>query len=397
MSSYVELDVDIDVDALIDAALDRLAVKFPGIQFNEAHLEVAVIEEMARLASESADIAAQVSRAVFREFGRTTVGVLPIDGAPAGMLVTVTFADDAGYTLPGGYKFGFRTSTGDMWMFETTAEAIAENPATQAFNVPAIALDVGTDRNDINAATDFEPFDAVEFVSAIASSTITSGGVDAETDDEYLNRLSDEFELFSISPVRIGDFAKLARRTPGVHRALAVDGYNPDLNTHDNERFTALAPVDEAGNPVSAGVKAQLDADMEARREINFDIRVFDPTYTDIAVVVTVQAEPGYDQATLDADVTAAIAAYLDPATWGDSSGDNEPPTWDAGRTTVFYLELAEAINAVPGVDRITTTAANFDLTVNAGRVDVALAGEAPLPSRVEAAGSTVDVMVVEA
>jgi hypothetical protein len=375
MAGYIEFNVEADVQTMIDAALTRLAAKFPGIVFNEAHLEVAVIEEMARMAHETAVVAANVPRAIFRRFGEELVGLEVIDGAPARGAVTVVAIDNLGYTLPAGYTVGYRHTGDELWLFTLDIDAVIAPGSLQVAGVPITAVDIGISRNGIAAMSDMERVESVAWVSEIHidPNTTTAGGVDAETDDEYLDRLADELTLLTPRPILPGDFEVLARRTEGVFRALAIDGYNPADQTFNNERFVTVAAVAEDGTTVTAGELAALLADLDTRREVNFEVRTIDPVYNDVTVTFTIVVVAGADEAAVLEAAESAVTDYLDPALW--AGGSNDPPTWE-GETQVRYNELITVLENTVGVERVTA------LAINNGDVGVnfALTGVAPLP-----------------
>lgn len=145
----------------------------------------------------------------------------------------------------------------------------------------------------------------------------------------------------------------------------------------NNEKMVTVVAVDEAGAAASGAVKTAIKADLEAKREWNFVVNMADPTFTPLAFVWAARALPNYDTAQVDADVDAALADFASPAMWGrtrDVESVDENKDW-ANRDTVRYLEVAEVINRVPGVDYIES------LTVNGGTADVKLPGIAPLPT----------------
>lgn len=388
MADYVEFDGPTpDPDELAQEAIARLEIRFPGWEPNEAHLEVAVIEEVTAAAAESAAVARSVAAAIFRTFGQKLIDIQPIDGSEATAEFTFTMIDDAGYTVPEGTVFAYRTEAGDYWLFETTAEAEVLNGDTEAVGVPAQAQDIGEDRNGIALGTTFELIDSLVFVESIVSDTATAGGSDAETDEEYLNRLADELVLVAPRPILPQDFAKLARRVEGVHRAVAVDGYDPDTDTDDNERTVAVSAVDSDGAAVGAGIQADLIDFLDAMREVNFVVKWLDPEYNEVDIVFEAVAVSGYDPASVEADAEAAVVAYIDPGSW--AGGDLDPPEWQT-RTVLRFLEVAEVINRVSGIDYVTL------LTINGVAADLALDGRAPLPSALGAgAGSSVGGTVV--
>jgi uncharacterized phage protein gp47/JayE len=109
---------------------------------------------------------------------------------------------------------------------------------------------------------------------------------------------------------------------------------------------------------VSAPNKTALEAKMEASALANLDVHIVDPTITTVPINVTVQRVAGYDSATVQENITAALDAYLDPMTWA----------WGG---TVRLYELVEVINSAEGVDYI--------VSFTSPTTDTALAGVAPL------------------
>ena len=140
-----------------------------------------------------------------------------------------------------------------------------------------------------------------------------------------------------------------------------------------------MAIVDELGNALSQSVKDEVDALLEAEREVNFLVYVVDPTYTSIDVTFTAVSLPDYDPAAVEAAAEQAVRDYLDAANWGRNPASTSPETEWINVTTVRYLELAEAINRVDGVHYIT--ALTFAKTGSGlGTADVVMDGAAPMP-----------------
>lgn len=374
----ITIPVETDIRKVIDNALDYMIANIPGWLPSDAHVETWLIQTFGRLSLYRANVDALVSLAIFRYFGRSVLQLPPVDSARATTATTWTFIDDQGYTVPAGTKVGFRVAGDQLIPFSVdTAVTVAPGLDTTPSPVPIRALDGGDAGNGLSGTV--ELIDTLAFVDTITTVAATSGGADPETDDEYLARLAEELSIAAPRPIIPSDFEVMARRIPGVHRALAIDGYNPDDDTFDNERMVAVAVVDEDGSTVGSTVKDAVDELLQRRREINFVVNVIDPDFTDITVVFTASALPGYDTGILEAAVVAALDDYLSPGKWG--GGDERPPAWRY-RTHVRYLEIATVINNVPGVDEISA------LTVNGGTVDIELVGVAPLPNPLNNTGT---------
>jgi uncharacterized phage protein gp47/JayE len=286
--------------------------------------------------------------------------------------------DNQGYLIPAGTQVGIIDPDGNIIPFETTDD-VSVYPGSTATAVGAVTIqasDPGADGNAIGTAgSQINLIDPLAFVDTVTLEAVTSGGQDAESDDAYLNRLSAQLQLLAPRPIVPEDFAIFARNIPGVYRATAIDLYNPGPPIVTNaDRTVSVAITDENGQPCSASVKAAVDADLQARREVNFNVFVIDPTYTTIAVTTTVQGLSGWDAPTTQSAIVTALQAYFNPANWGQS--DSDPQAW-INTPTVRYLEVSQVINSVPGVDYIVS------LTIGAptmGTADLTMAGVAPLP-----------------
>lgn len=383
MAGYVRPPVVTDIDQVIQNALDRLTTLAPGWVPQEGHLEVWLIEVLGRMVAEGRDVASIVFDDIFKYYGQSLLGVETISSAPATASTTWTMVDDQGYTIPENTIVAFRTAGDTLIPFRTIAEIVVPpgDVSTTIGEVIIEAVEPGVAGNDLGPAG-VELVDALAFVDTIVATLATSGGVDEEDTETYLDRLADELRLLSPRPILPDDFATLARRVVGVHRALAIDGYDPGPPpTNDNERMVTVAVVDESGAAVSLAVRNAVAAYLEDQREVNFVVHVIDPTYTVIDVDFTITVRDLYVAADVIAAAEATVADYLDPGNWG--GGGESPPEWRSDGI-VRYLEVAQVINAVDGVDFITA------LTVNGGGVDVALAGPAPLPQPGAITGASV-------
>lgn len=366
--AYIDLPIETDADVMKDDAVASLQDAIPEYDPAAGNLETILLEVVAEMSAEQAEVASEVPSAVFRKFGAELVGLDPIDGVAAIGSTTWTMTDTSGHVIPAGT---FLSITGIA--FQTSEEVtigVGESTATIAI----VAVDPGTDGNDLTGDVDL--VDTLAFVDSVVLIGSTSGGVDAETDDEYLDRLATELQLMAPRPIVPVDFEVLARRIAGVDRAVAIDGYNPDDDTYDNERMIAVAAVDEDGAAVGSTVKDAIEAYLTSLREVNFVVNMIDPTETAIDVTATVTLLPGFDSATVLSIVEGALTNFLDPANWGRmTSGDGRFDRPWVNTPTVGYLNVARVILGVEGVAFIDS------LTVEGGTTDVALTGAAPLTS----------------
>lgn len=377
---FVSVPIETEPDALAQESFDYMEDKVPGWVPSDGQLDVWLISALARQASELRDVAADVPASIFRYFGARLMNILPNDPTPAAAPATIAVRDTAGYTIPAGYAVGVRDSGGVLYGFQTTQDVVipAGTATTAAGEVVFTAVEPGSEPNGLGGpGVQMELITAVDEITSVTMTAAASGGVDAEEDDDYLNRLVRDLSLQAPRPILASDFAAFALNNPGVGRAVAIDGYNPADGSSGNARMVYIVLVDDNGDPVSAGVKAAVDADLTSRREVNFIVNVGDPVYTTVDVQFVVTAYQGWDIPAVNAAVVLAIKAALNPADWGRPDG-NQGTLW-FNEPTVHMLDLAAVIGRVEGVKDINSVTLRTGANPYAA-ADLPLAGAAPLP-----------------
>lgn len=293
------------------------------------------------------DTAADVPDAVFRRLGADLHGIAPRVAAYAYSTITVTAPDDTGYPIPAGTQMEIAGLSGERVAFVTTVDAAIDATETSVAGVQIRSVIAGTEANDLDAVP--ELVNALTFDATIVLDDPTSGGVDDETDAEYLDRLADQLTLQSPRPITESDCAAYAVFVePEVYRAAAVNGFDPADDSTGNERMITIFPIAEDGGVVSVGAKTRLLAEFADVTEINMEVYIDDPTMNTIDVVAEVAVWDGYTAASVATSVDAAIDAWLSATTWGRPPY-GEVPTWIV-ETKVRYLSLAEIVRSVAGV-----------------------------------------------
>lgn len=371
MTDYIAPPIIVEPDDLAEGAFDYLATRIEGWLPSPGNLEVWELEALSQMASELTYVASTVPTSIFRYYGESLVGVLPQEAVPATAATTWTLRDALGYTIPQGTLVGIPASGDELLAFEVSQDTVVPAGQVTARGVICVAQDAGVDANGLSG--DPELIDALDWVVSVTLDAQTSGGVDGETDDEYLNRLRELFTVLAPRPILPNDFAIMAKQVPGVFRATAIDLYNPGPPVDTNcPRCVSVVVMDDVGNDVSPDILQQVDDLLQSNREVNFLVFVLNPTRTDIDVVFTVKAYPDYDPDAIAAAAEQSVRDYLAPANFG-SLPYGDTPQW-LSDDHVRYLEIAEAINRTEGVWYIGT------LTLNGGTADVALAGPGPMP-----------------
>lgn len=365
-----------DPDANAEAILNRLQDSIPGWVPNDGDPLVALASELGR---EQADLAALAVLAIATAaagMGETVFAVPALQAVAASQVVELTLS--AADTIGPDFVVVGTTDAGVEVSLAPTATVALPLGVTQ---VVMTAIVPGEDANGIPPGELTVATATPSVVSAVAISTSTDGR-DAETLDAYLDRLADTLATLRFGGVRATDLAALSRGVPGVARAYGIDLYNPAAPAVPAERTATVFPVDAAGQPVSAGVKAALATYLATLREVNFVINVADPTYTAITVAYTAVGEAGTTPATVQTEINVALASYLSPAVWGSTADD--PQAWVAA-PKVRFLDIARVIGSVPGVAYVAS------LTLNGGTADVTLTGTgAVLPAANATIGGSV-------
>jgi hypothetical protein len=245
---YLNLPVTTDPNAMVQAALATIAANLPGWVPNEGQLDVLLLEQFAQMASEAAQVAAQVPMAIFQSFG-SLVGITPIQGIPSSALTTWTMVNSAGYTVPAGTIVAYQTLGNVQVQFQTVNAFTVSPGSTTATAVEIEATVVGTANNGIADTVPIVLVNQLAFVSSVVATAATSGGTNPESLNTYLNRLSAELQLLTPRPILPQDFAELAPQVAGVYRAMAINLLNPGRTiTGTITLATSTALVDSAGS-----------------------------------------------------------------------------------------------------------------------------------------------------
>ena len=375
MPEYLDPPIVTEPDDLAQEAFAYLEDAIPGWLPAPGNLETWLVEATSQLAGELMDVASAVPTSIFRYFGATVLGLPPLAAQSATAETTWTARDNAGYTIQACTLVGIPAAGDELVPFETQEAYTIAPGATSVGDVLIVAVEPGADANGLSDTP--EVIDPLDWVEGVALEASTSGGVDEESDDDYLDRLRELATLLAPRPILPNDFAVLARTVAGVERSTAIDLYKADTGTPNTPRCVSVAVADAAGNPCSSTVKGEVDALLQSEREVNFLVYVIDPAYTNIAVVFSITVYPDFDSAATLAAAIQAVTDYLSPANFGQVPYGDQP-VW-LNDTKVRYLEVSEVINRTEGVWYVAS------LTVNGGTADVALTGPAPLPRAVPA------------
>jgi uncharacterized phage protein gp47/JayE len=374
---YIDVTIETEPVDLAADAFGYIEAQVPGWLPSPGNLEAWLIESLAQIAGELRVLVGLVPEDIFKFYGGTIMGIPPYAAQAATATTVWTAIDAAGYTITAGTVIGITPpASQDTYGFQVVADTVIPNGQTTA-SVQVVAIQPGADASGITGTVAM--IDTLDFIQSVTLAGATTGGQDAETADDYLNRLSDMLTLLAPRPILPNDFAVMARTmTEGVARACAVDLYNLSTQTGNQPRCCTVYVCDLNGNACSAAVKTACLAQLQSQREINFLCFVGDPTYNQIDVTFAVTNYQAYDPTDVANRVIAALTNYLQPYIWGlPQFGDTGSVNW-INETTLRYGELITLINNVQGVRYVKTL--TFGIHGGAmGSVDVALTGMAPL------------------
>lgn len=232
ITEFSDLGVTTDPSALEREALTLLEELIPDYTPNRASLLVILLGVIARLGANLQNTAQEVTFQIFNAFGTEIIGLPYREGVPARVSLvfeSLEAAPSEGLAIPQGT---FVSVAG--YGFQTTAEAVIPAGETTV-TVTAEAVAEGEAYNGLSTEVILE--ESLNFVKAVTAAEPSSGGMKAEDETEYLNRLVAYLQLSAPRPVTALDYANFALTADipnaagtgyvDVSRAVALDGYKP--------------------------------------------------------------------------------------------------------------------------------------------------------------------------
>jgi hypothetical protein len=396
MAEYIELPLVDDSDALVELGVDYLQTSIDGYVARPANVETILLEANGQIGAEVIAQAALVAPVIFAYLGNNLLGIAPHPAAPATAAASVAFGAAANVTLEAGSLISVPNPDGNLYVFTLDVDVVS--PAGGgAVQSTVTALEPGAAANG-----SYGPAELIDVVDGVDAVTVTeaAGGADEESDDAYLNRLTEAMTILAPRPILPEDHSTLARQVEGVGRALSIDLLLPGTadapgairdpretqpppaaSATNVPRCTTTAITAEDGTAPPPTLMQHVWDALDASREVNFLNYVIAPTYTTIDVQATVMAYPGYVPADVAAAAASSLADWLNPALWGGSpaaavSGQEE---WAQDAKARIY-EAVDYLNRADGVHYVVSV----QLRVGGGAWspdDVALPGLAPLPA----------------
>lgn len=367
---YVDLRIhDKTPDDIKQAALATLAANMPEWKQQDSNVEVMLLEAMAVEVAEAVFSINRLPQAMVEIF----LGLFGVDRLPGeAPTTTVRFnvVDTAGYTIPAGTQVALAVDgSSTTYMFTTDVE-MAVQPGSYSVTIPATGATKSALVNDVPPNTPLELLDAVMAVESVIVATTVVGGMDPETDIDFLTRGIQKFQRMSETLVIPSHFTTAAlEQSTYVTRAKVVDNYDPAIGPDpgDNPGHVTVV-VYGIGGLITEEDRAALLNILSEGAAANLAVHVIDPDIQTVNVAAAVKKLPQYTDEVIVANVTAALETYMSPEVW----------PWSG---TVRYNELVSVIDRVEGVDYvvdITTPSADVvygidTLLVNLGTLTLTI------------------------
>lgn len=228
MADYLFEPIDTDPIDIFNEFVDYMQSIYPEWDPSTTQLDYMLGMFFSLKAAAVADMASRVMRGVYMKFGETIVNIPPLAASEAQVSFNFTAVDTLGHIIPADTQLGLRDSLGDIHIFTTLADATIPAGSSSVAGVTAAALDPGADSNTLSGTV--EVVEQFDWLSSVTVAAPSSGGVDEEDEETYLNRLTANLGLMAPRPILATDFALISRNVPGVWRAIALDNFIPGTN-----------------------------------------------------------------------------------------------------------------------------------------------------------------------
>lgn len=227
------------------------------------------------------------------------VGVTRLPASSAATTLRFTLiAGHGGVVIPAGTRAGTTDGKYVFSVVSNTTVAIGTNQV----DIEAFAETPGTEANGYTAGTITEQLDPLAFVTGISNTTTSSGGADAETDDELRNRIALAPAQFSVAGPRDA-YKFFAKSASSAIIDVAVELISPGT--------VGVYPLVAGGTTppeILSLVEAALDPDTVV--PLTDTVVVESPTVVDYDIEVDVVIYEGEDSAEIQELIEAALAEY---------------------------------------------------------------------------------------
>jgi hypothetical protein len=151
----------------------------------------------------------------------------------------------------------FPDANGNLQGFETLTDTTF-GVGTTSLVVTVQAMNTGTAANGCSGSGNLDSSTPITFITGLSMAASSNGGVDAEDDQTYLNRLATLMTTLTPSPITSQDFSTIAMSQPGVGRAFTLSTFNPETWSTTCNTVSGVATLSSVGTlgdiPVGAPI-----------------------------------------------------------------------------------------------------------------------------------------------
>jgi hypothetical protein len=192
MRGYIKYPISYSADELLQAAYLYIRTHAPSWRENDGNLDTWILQIMATQGADLRRLASDVPDEIFRYFGLTLIGLEPIDASSAVTFSTWQLADDVGHIIPEGTFVAIPDLLGELHAFQTVEDIIV-SPGSSSSGIGEVRLEAsipGAASSGLGSVgQEAELITTLDFVSLVTITGATSGGVDAESPEDYNYRL----------------------------------------------------------------------------------------------------------------------------------------------------------------------------------------------------------------
>lgn len=345
------------------ASLDALQALLPSWIPRNASPELIFLEAVSLAVAEVTNAANATIAAVEEDILANFYQVPRRPGSAAGGQITVTFDSTVTTTIPAGTGFALADYGVEVATTADVAVTASNTAVLDVFTTEATTL-----VNGVGPGAAIDVLDVIPNILSVAITSAFAGGADPEDDTAYTARARNRLARVTNSLVVADHFSAYVLEDGRATNALCIPAWDgvstASIGTDAGELTVVTYGI---GGTLSAGVKTELAAAMQAITYAGATVHVIDATVVPVTVTCTVKSAPGYSSGEAQTAAEDAIAAFLDPESW--TIGDD-----------VIVGALQAAITDTPAVDYIDsmsapsgTTTLDEDEVPTAGTVTVSV------------------------
>lgn len=255
--TYIYPPLDADPNTLYQGFVTFMQSNIPGWKAYSGQLDDWLARAFAGIQASLTEVASDVATQIYRWFGANIVNTPPFNAQAAIGAGTITVQDGAGYTIPAFTQMSFPDASGNLQGFETLTDTVIAPSSTSATDVFMQAMTAGAAGNGCSGAGDLDGSTPITYITGLTMTTTSNGGADAESDSDYLNRLTALFTTLTPTPITNAQFTIIASTQPSVGRATTISTFNPGTWTLSGTLVSTSKNVtvgDTSNIPVGAPV-----------------------------------------------------------------------------------------------------------------------------------------------